>query len=140
MSEVFYRMNSPEAIVTPLRVVDAHSLLHLKTPKSVRACDAADAVDGLVIVQNPTLRVAAMAWGVSIGHVARARHLPPEERARVRRGERPLVLPAILPAMAKSSPVPACEEEKLTEVIDALGVSGTLDLMARLERARPICW
>jgi hypothetical protein len=38
------------------RAVDAHSLLHLRAPRSTKACDAADATDGLIVLENPTLR------------------------------------------------------------------------------------
>lgn len=62
------------------RVVDAHSLLHQQGSKSTKACHAADVVDGPAVLQNPTLRLAATAYGVSLGSVARARRLTPEQR------------------------------------------------------------
>ena len=95
---MLYRMHTTEATAAPLRVVDAHGLLHLqRVSKATKACDAADAVDGLAVLQNPTMRLAAAAYGVSIGSVARARRLSPEQREAVRKGRRPLVLPATRP-------------------------------------------
>src|SRR5262249_58530018 len=101
--DMLYNSMKLEATAAIPRVVDAHSLLHLQASKAVQACDAADAVDGLIILQNPTQRLAAAAFGVSLASVARALRLPPEERQKVRDGQRPLVLPRALP----TPPVPS---------------------------------
>ena len=66
---MLYSMKTTEATAAVPRVVDAHSLLHMRASKSAKACDAADVVDGLAVLQNPTLRLAAAAYGVSIGSV-----------------------------------------------------------------------
>src|SRR5215813_15292271 len=91
------------------RVVDAHSLLHVQMSKSAKACDAADVVDGLAVIQNPTLRLAAAAYGVSLGSVARARCLTPEQRQAVKQGKRPLVLPRTpaAPPVPATPPIPS---------------------------------
>jgi hypothetical protein len=47
---VLYRTDATGLATAPPRVVDCHSLLHLRAPKAVRACDAADACDELVIL------------------------------------------------------------------------------------------
>jgi hypothetical protein len=131
-----------------VRVVDAHSLLHQRAIKAAKACDAADAVDGLVKLQNPTLRIAALAWGVSVGSVARARRLTPEQRDAVRRGNRPLVLPrdpadppqpVIAPAPAKL-PVPPPEYAvanawfRLNDVVAEVGLDTVFELLNAMEK------
>jgi hypothetical protein len=110
---MLYSMKPTETTAAVPRVVDAHGLLHMRASKSAKACDAADVVDGLAVLQNPTLRLAAAAYGVSIGSVARARRLTPEQRQAVRKGQRPLILPATswappappVSAMPKAPPV-----------------------------------
>jgi hypothetical protein len=125
--------------VTP-RIVDAHSPLHLRASKGAKACDAADIVDGLAVLQNPTLRLAAAAYGISLGSVARARRLTPEQRQAVRRGERPLVLPRVPsapPALPAPSPIPPGTmgaRERLKLIVAELGLDATLDLLAASER------
>jgi hypothetical protein len=133
--KMLYRMTDLKATTAMPRVVDAHGLLHLKAPKATKACDAADAVDGLVHVQNLTLRLAAAAWGVSLGSVARAHALHHEERDEVRRGRRPLVIqPEALPeALRAVMPVPMSPEEKLAELVAEVGVSATLTMLAAIE-------
>jgi hypothetical protein len=137
--------------VTPTTVavprVDTHSLLHWRASKAVKACAAADAVDGLAVLQNYTLRLAATAYGVSIGSVARARRLSPEQRQAVRRGQRPLVLlraPSAPPALPMPSTTPATPpvpptvmsaRERLGAIINEIGLSATLDLLAASEKA-----
>src|SRR5262245_24316597 len=100
---MLYSMTTTETTAAVPRVVDAHGLLHLPATKAARACLAAAIVDRLAALQNHTLRLAATACGVSLGSVARARRLTPEQRNAVRQKRRPLVLPAIPPA----PPVPA---------------------------------
>jgi hypothetical protein len=54
---MLYSMKTTEATAAAPRVVDAHSLLHLRVSKAAKACDAADAVDGVAILGHPTLRL-----------------------------------------------------------------------------------
>jgi hypothetical protein len=140
---MLYSMKTTEATAA---VVDAHSLLHVRTSKAARACDAADVVDGLAVLQNPTMRLAAAAHGVSIGSVARARRLTPEQRQAVRQGKRPLILPRV-PSAPPVLPVPATPpvpvvitpvamgpQERLGEIVNELGLDTVLDLLATHER------
>jgi hypothetical protein len=128
------------------RVVDAHGLLHLQATKAAKACDAADAVDGLTKLGNPTLRLAAAAYGVSIGYVARARRLTPEQRQAVRQGKRPLILPlapstAPVPPALPTSPAPPPvlpvtmgTRERLNEIVGEIGLNAVIDLLAATEK------
>ena len=114
-----------------VRVVDCHSLLHLRAPKAVRACDAADACDELVILSRPTLHVAAVAYGVSLWTVARARRLPPQERDQVRKGKRPIVLPRTPAPLPVMLPVAVDVKTRLLDIVDEIGgIDATLDLLA----------
>ena len=134
------------ATAAPLRVVDAHGLLHMRVSKAAKACDAADVVDGLTKLGNPTLRLVAAAYGVSIGSVARARRLTPEQRQAVRQGKRPLILPrapsapAVLPVPSTAPatpPVPPMvmgPRERLAEIVADIGLDATLTLLANNER------
>ena len=142
---MLYRMRLKETTAAAPRVVDAHGLLHLRASKAARACLAADIVDGLAVLQNPTLRLAATACGVSLGSVARARRLTPEQRKAVRQKRRPLVLPAIPPAppappalpvptIVPVPPVTMGARERLTEIVREIGFNATLDLLAASER------
>jgi hypothetical protein len=115
--------------LTPVRTVDAHSLLHQRASKSVKACDAADVVDGLAVLQNLTLRLVATAYGVSLGSVARARRLTPEQRQAVRQRKRPLLLPRTPPAL----PAPVSAQQKLAEVVAEVGADTAVDMIAALD-------
>jgi hypothetical protein len=128
-------MQTMETTTAPPRIVDAHSLLHRQDPLAAKACDAADWMDGLVVVQNPTLRLAAVAYGVGLGSVARARRLVPEQRDAVRRGRRPLIMPrkAIAPTLATPM-ITSDPREMLASVIDQVGVDGALSLLAAYEK------
>jgi hypothetical protein len=143
---MLYSMKTTEATAAVPRVVDAHSLLHVRASKAARACDAADVVDGLAVLQNHTLRLAAAAYGVSIGSLARARRLTPEQRQAVRRGKRPLILPRA-PSAPPAPPVPSTApatppvppmimgpQERLGEIVNEIGLSATLDLLAATEK------
>jgi hypothetical protein len=113
-----------------VRVVDAHSLAHRKAPKAVAACDAADMVDALTRLQNPTIRVAAVACGVSQSYVVAALRLSPAQREAVRRGERPLVLPPL-----KALPTPVSVQAKLADVVTEVGgVDATINMLMALDR------
>ena len=136
------------AITTAVpRVVDTHSLLNVRTSKAVKACDAADAVDGLTKLQNPTIRLAATAYGVSTTYVGHALQLTPEQRRAVRQGKRPLVLPrvpsappallvpTIVPAPSPVPPVTMGARERLKAIVSEIGLDATLNLLAASERA-----
>jgi hypothetical protein len=141
---MLYSMKLKETTAAVPRVVVTHSLLHVRAPKSAKACDAADAVDGLAILGNPTIRLAATAYGVSVGSVARALRLTPEQRRAVRQGQRPLILPhappappvpSTAPATPPVSPVVMSARERLGAIINEIGLSATLDLLAASEKA-----
>jgi hypothetical protein len=126
---MLYSMKTTETTAAVPRVVDAHSLLHLQASPAAKACLAADWLDGVAIVQNPTLRLAATAYGVSLGSVARARRLTPEQRDAVKRGHRPLILPRIpMPVVA-----PATPRERLARIVAEVGIDGVLELLTAPE-------
>ena len=142
-----YHLNTAAVNVTAItaapRVVDSHGLLHMRVPKAAKACDAADAVDGLATLGNPTLKLAAVAYGVSIGSVARALKLTPEQRDAVRQGKRallpraPSVIPAVItpvPATPPVSPVVMGPRERLKEIINEIGFDATFNLLAASEK------
>jgi len=114
-----------------VKAVDAHGLQNRKSSKSVAACDAADLVDGLSTLQNPTIRVAAVARGVSQPYVVAALRLSPAQRDAVRQGMRPLILPR--PRLPVPKPDP---QRKLAEVVAEIGLNGVLDLLAANEKPR----
>jgi hypothetical protein len=117
------------------RNANARSLLHLQSA-AARACTAADLVDGHIKVQRqrPTQKTAALICGVSPASVARACRLTPAERAEVKEGTRPLVLPVPKPS-PKPVPVPVTMDvqARMFELIDALGVDAVLTLMAEAD-------
>ena len=133
---MLYSMTTTEATAAVARVVDAHGLLHMQASKSAKACDAADVIDGLAVLQNPTLRLAAAAYGVSIGSVTRALRLTPEQRRAVRKGQRPLILPRTpsVPATPPVPPVVMGPRERLDKIVAEIGLSATLDLLAATEK------
>jgi hypothetical protein len=115
-----------------VRVVDAHSLAHRTASKAAAACDAADMVDARIRLQNPTIRVAATACGVSQSYVVAALNLTPDQRDAVRRRERPLVLPR----PTKALPPPVTAQAKLAELVTEVGtVDGVIEMLVRLEHA-----
>jgi hypothetical protein len=119
-------MNMPMN-VPAIKVVDAHGLQNKKRSKASAACDAADLVDGLAKLQNPTIRIAALAYGVSQSYVAAALRLSPLQRSAVRNGWQPL-LPHFMPG-PKPDP-----KKKLAEVVAEIGVDRTLTLLAANEK------
>ena len=138
---MLYSIETTGTTAAASRVVDCHSLLHLQASKPVKACDAADAVDGLVLLSHPTIRVAAVAWGLNFGLAARAHCFAPEQRQEGRCGMRPLVLPRTSAALLVPAIVPAAVPpvmmgvEKLrAAVVEKIGVSGVLEFLAANEK------
>jgi hypothetical protein len=113
----------------PLRTIDAHSIPHWKAGKAVRAVEAANASDGLVRLQNLTLRLYAQAFGVSIGSLVLAKRLTPEQRKAVKEGKRSLLPPVTVKAL----PAPSSPEAKLASVVAEIGVSAALTALAALD-------
>jgi len=121
---MLYRIGNLEATAALPRAVDAHSLLHLHKSKAARAVDAADAVDGFIVIKNPTTRLAAHAYGVSVGSVARALRLPPEEREKVRQERRSLVLPRFSPVQPVMPPIaPPHQKASIVPTINGTAVN-----------------
>jgi hypothetical protein len=121
---------------TPPRIIDAHSLPHLKLTKAARACVGADVLDGIVRLEHHTVALVAKAVGVSVGYVITAQRLTPEEREKVRTGQRPLVLPRA-PARTPVSPVPTSTPDahaRLVGIVAELGgVTETLNALAAMD-------
>ena len=130
---MLYSMKTTEATAAVPRVVDAHSLRHLRASQAAKAIDAADLVDGLAVLQNLTLQMAATAYGVSMGSVTRALRLSPDQRQAVRAGQRPLVLPspaAPVPTIITSPAAPVMSpQEALSWVVSQIGIDRTLNLV-----------
>jgi len=124
-----------------IKTVDAHSLLHLKVSKAAAAVDAADWVDGRITVQNPTIRLAAYAWNVSIWSVLRALPLMPEQRDAVRHGQRPLVIPKrklapnplVGPAIKPVINPVMDPRQLLDQVVAQIGINATLNWLGAYE-------
>jgi hypothetical protein len=135
-------------VPVPRPKVDAHGLLHKRASKAAKACDAADAADGRIIVQNLTLKLLAVAYGVSVGYVVHARRLSPEQRSAVRRGQRSLILPrapatpstpSVPPTAPVTPPVPPVvmdAKERLKKIIDELGADIVFDLLVATTNER----
>lgn len=112
------------------RVIDAHSVPHQRMPKSAKACDPADVMDGFASLQNLTLKLVSTAFGVSISSVVAAQRLTPDQRAAVRRGQRPLSLPGA--TMALPVRQPADVVSALGTIVTEFGTVGTLNALASL--------
>jgi hypothetical protein len=108
-------------VKTVLKTVDVRSLLKKETPKAARACDGADALDGLAVL-IPTTQLIAAVFGISRTSINRARRLTPEQRDAVRRKERPLCLPR------KASP-----QEQLSQIVDEIGLDRVQNLLWAFE-------
>ena len=132
---MLYRIGNLEATAALPRAVDAHSLLHLHKSKAARAVDAADAVDGFIVIKNPTTRLAAHAYGVSVGSVARALRLPPEEREKVRRGRRPLVLPRVSPVQPVMPPIVPPHNKKASNLPAINGTAVNFERLVEMAKA-----
>ena len=130
---MLYSMKTTEATAAVPRVVDAHSLRHLRASQAAKAIDAADLVDGLAVLQNLTLQMAATAYGVSMVSATRALRLSPDQRQAVRAGQRPLVLPspaAPVPTIITSPAAPVMSpQEALSWVVSQIGIDRTLNLV-----------
>jgi hypothetical protein len=113
----------------PVRTIDAHSIPHWKAGKAVRALEAANASDGLVRLQNLTLRLYAQAFGVSVGSLVLAKRLTPEQREAVKRGKRPLLPPVTMKAL----PAPVSPQERLASVVAEVGVGVAFDMLVAFD-------
>jgi hypothetical protein len=95
-------------------------------PKAVRACTGADILVGL---KPLTPKLVAAAMGVSLGYLAVACRLPPEQRKLVREGLRPLVLPR--------RPVKVTTPEgRFADIVAEIGVDAVLGLLASVEKMK----
>jgi hypothetical protein len=127
-----YDMTSLKATAAMPRV-DCHSLPHLKDSKAACACNAADCSDGQVLLVNPTLKVLATAYNVSVAYITAAKRLSADERDAVRRGERPLIIPR--PAPQTASPT-----ELVGALVDEFGVEVVLSCVAEHEGQENLTW
>jgi len=116
-----------------IKTIDAHSVLNRKASQAVKACEAADVLDGIATLQNLTLRVVAFAYEVSVASVSAARRLTPAQRQDVREGWRPLILPRFASdVLAQPSPSP---KERFADLVTELGgIAEALDALAVIER------
>jgi hypothetical protein len=94
-----------------------------QAPKFLRACLAADILDGKCAL-SPTIELVASVCKVSPASVSRARRLDPEQRAAVRRGDRPLVIPR-----STAQTPPADPRQRVGALVDELGVEVLLSLV-----------
>jgi hypothetical protein len=120
----------------PPRVIDAHSLPHLKLSKAARAVLAADILDGIVRLEHYTVPLVARAVGVSSAYVTVAHRLIPEERERVRKGQRPLRVPAppLASPIFSSAPTEMDAHARLANIVAELGgVTETLNVLAAMD-------
>jgi len=131
-------VNSTVDVPVPRRVIDAHSLPHLKLAKAVRAVDGADVVDGMARLENLTLRLVAAAMRVSVSYLVAACRLSPEQRQAIRQGRRPLVLPRapVPPSSVPATPpaIPVAALDRLVDIVNELGgVTETLNVLSMLD-------
>lgn len=124
-------MDAQTKMVNPtvLNVIDLHSAAYRNAPKMIRACDAADWLDGLATVV-PTQQLAAYALRLSLSYVVAARRLIPEQRKAVRHSLRPLVLPRSAHVLPPFTPY-----ERLAGVVAEIGVTAALNALAAIEKA-----
>jgi hypothetical protein len=110
----------------------------------VIACHVADLLDLLAGRRgHPSQRGLARCVGLSQASISRASRLPPEERQKVRVGQRPLVFPSVkpkpVPAPATPPTVPTTldVDQRLLDLVAELGgVNATLDVLAAAEARR----
>jgi hypothetical protein len=98
---------------------------HYARQKSSAACDAANLLDEILAKHpdsnvNALMRALAGVLGVSSRYIGIARHLRPEQRDAVQRGERPVITPHTTP------------ESRLAEVVAEIGVDRTANLLSRI--------
>jgi hypothetical protein len=97
-------------------------------------------------LHNPTIKLSAIAYGISTSYVVHALRLTPEQRQAVRREERPLILPRA-PSLPPAPPIPpiapvtppvattvASVEERLHQIVTEIGIWAALDLLAANEK------
>jgi len=106
-----------------------------RTPKTLheRAFEAADLVNGVSLLVQPTTVQSATLWRVNRAYVSAALARQ-KERELILSGAVPLVPP---PVKALSAPVGP--QERLAEVVAELGVNGTLSALAAIERGAVSC-
>jgi len=112
--------------VTPVNTT-APTTTRRNRPKARRACIGADILGGRAPL---TRRLVARAMGVSVGYLAAACRLPPEQRELVRKGQRPLIFPRRL---VKITTTP---EERLASLVAEIGVDAVLGLLAGAENTK----
>ncbi len=102
-----------------------------------RAILAADIVDGRVILQNLTVKAIAAITGANLSYVHAALRCTPEQRERIRRGERPLILPknAARPSSAPTFDWDSIDDDALAETVRRIGVDRMLDAAVAAEHA-----
>jgi len=84
---------APSVMTRPRPHVDPHSLVHKKKlSKAARAVLGAEILDGRLPLINPTAEMVARVVGASVGYIAQARRLAPEQRWEVVRGTRSLAM------------------------------------------------
>jgi hypothetical protein len=132
-----YHWNSSGVNPSP-RTVDPHSLVHARMSKSALAIIGADLLDGRRVLSHLTYGIAASAVKVSVLYLARARRLTPEQRQDVWNGRRPLFLPRPVAPLPIILAVPASPEKKLQDIVAELGMTETLELLARIEQPQLI--
>jgi hypothetical protein len=130
-------------LFSTVKLVDAHSLPGRKMSAAAKACDAADALDGLITLVNPTLRLVAFAWGISVSYVVAAHPLTPAQRDEVRKEWRPLIWPRLtaddvpaLPSQLAADDIAALPspQERFVDIVNEIGLAGALDQLAEIER------
>src|SRR5262245_29598566 len=108
----------------------------MRAPKYVRACFAADVIEGRSAL-HPNVDLLAVLARISTSSVRRALQLTPDQRAAVRRGERPLVLPPAAAVVAEP-PVELDEitaKRRVAEIVAAIGIEATFSLLTEYEAA-----
>jgi hypothetical protein len=124
---MLYSMKPTETTAAVPRAVDAHSLPHCKLSKAARACLAADILDGRLSLQGLTIKLVAVAAGVSVGYVNAALRVSPDQRELVRHGRRPLVLPRR--PVASLSP-----QKRFADLVKEIGITQALNLLIESEK------
>jgi hypothetical protein len=100
-----------------------------------RAVLGAEILDGSAKLQDLTAKSVAALVGVSVASLGAAARATPEERERIKSGERPLIRPQ--PALP-APPVTdwhTIDDTALTDMVRAIGIDRTLDAAVAVEHA-----